>query len=98
MERKGIVRKSSSPRVSPLHMVLKDNNEWRPAGDYKALNVITVKHSYAIPFLTYFINQIDDKVIFAKLDLKSAFHLVPVKAEHIGKTAICKPFRTFKYL
>ena len=55
MQRLGIIRPSKSPYASPLRMVLKkDTGEWRPCGDYRALNQITVRDSHPLPQLLSF--------------------------------------------
>lgn len=48
---KGICRPSKSNWASPLHLVRKSNGEWRPCGDYRSLNDITVPDRYTIPYL-----------------------------------------------
>jgi len=96
--RLGIVRPSSSPWASPLHMVKKPDGSWRPCGDYRRVNAVTVADRYPIPNLQYFHHRLRGATVFSKLDIVKAYHFIPVKEDDIPKTAINTPFGAFEYV
>ena len=93
----GIIRPSQSPYASPLHIVPKKDG-WRLVGDYRALNKITERDSYPLPYLQDFNLQLNNKKVFSKIDLRDAYHQLPIKKEDIPKTAITTPFGAFEFL
>ena len=69
MEKLGIIRKSSSPWSSPLHIVPKRDGGFRPCGDFRRLNNITTPDRYPIPYLSDATHFLAGKTIFSKVDL-----------------------------
>jgi hypothetical protein len=98
MERDGIVRRSNSPWSSPLHMVRKPDGSWRPCGDYRRLNLVTVPDSYPLPNMLDFLERIAGCTIFSKVDLRKGYHQILMHPGDIEKTAIATPFGLFEFL
>ena len=94
----GICRRAESPFASPLHMVRKSDNSWRPCGDYRALNSRTLKDSYTLPNLKDFTANLAGKRFFSTIDLVKGYYQVEMHPDDIQKTAVITPFGTFVFL
>jgi len=94
----GVVRPSSSPWAAPIHLVKKTTGDWRLCGDYRGLNNVTVPDAYPLPLLQQFSSTLNNKTVFSTIDLKSAYHQIPVAKDDILKTAIRTPFGSYEFL
>ena len=97
LEAAGIIRRSSSPWASPLHLVPKPDGSWRPCGDYRRLNLQTVPDRYPLPNLHDLSARLHGSTVFSKLDLVKGYYQVPVAAADVPKTAIITPFGLFEF-
>ena len=86
----GFIRPSSSPWGAPTMFVKKKDGSRRMVIDYRELNSVTVKNRYPLPRIDDLFDQLQGASVFSKMDLRSGFHQVRVRAEDVQKTA----FRT----
>lgn len=92
----GICRPSKSAWASPLHMMKKLSGDWRPCGDYRRLNAVTVHDCYPLPHIHDFAQNFANKRIFTKLDSTKAYFQIPIAPADREKTAIIIPFGLFE--
>ncbi|GBM26260.1 hypothetical protein AVEN_22807-1 [Araneus ventricosus] len=93
------MRPSKSAYSSLFHMVTKKGSvEWRPVGDYRALNAQTIKEKYPIPCIADFTSEFHGKEMFNHIDLVQEYHQIPINPADVQKTAICTPFGLFESL
>ena len=97
--REGVVERSVSEYASPLHIVPKKGgvDNYRFVGDYRALNDVTTKSRYPLPLIQDCVTELNGKTIFSSVDLRDAFHLLPIKKNSIEKTGLITPVGLFQY-
>ena len=83
----GIIRPSHSPYASNVVLVRKKNGSLRLCVDYRQLNQLTKKDSYALPRVEDLLDCVAGNKFFSIIDLKSGYHQVEIIEAHKERTA-----------
>ncbi|KAL0195339.1 hypothetical protein M9458_008911, partial [Cirrhinus mrigala] len=94
---KGFIRPSTSPASAGFFFVKKKDGGLRPCIDYRALNDITVKYRYPLPLVPPALEQLRAAKIYTKLDLRSAYNLIRIRAGDEWKTAFSTTTGHYEY-
>ena len=90
LQEKGFVCLSSSPWGAPVIFVDKKDGTLRMCVDYRSLNKVTIKNKYPLPRIDDLFDQLRGAYVFSKIDLRSSYHQLKIRATDIPKTAFNK--------
>jgi hypothetical protein len=95
---KGYIHPSTSPWGYSALFVEKKEKELRLCLDYWPLNVVTIKNKYPLPRIDILFDQLAGAQVFSKIDLRSGYHQIKIRAEDIPKTAFTTRYGLYEYL
>ena len=75
----------------------KKDEGWRPCGDYRRLNNVTIPDRYPLPHIADFKSGIACSTVFSRLDLQNGYYQILMASEDVLKTAIITPFGMLKF-
>jgi hypothetical protein len=86
--KEGIIERSKSPWRAQVVVTKDENHKKRLAIDYsQTINKFTLLDAFPLPRIDELVNQIAQYRVFSTIDLRSAYHQVPLKDEDKPYTA-----------
>jgi hypothetical protein len=66
--------------------------------DYRPLNASTIKNMYPLPCIDVLFDQLVGAEVFSKIDLRSEYHQIKIRASDIPKMAFSTRYGLYEYL
>lgn len=97
MLEQGIIKPSKSHYSSPIFLVPKPGNDYRPVVDYRVLNSRIAIESVPLPDVHNNFHWFNRAKFFTSLDLNSAYHQIPLTQRSMQLTAFNTDWNLFEY-
>jgi len=94
---KGLIQPSSSAWRSPVLFVDKSDGSSRLCTDYRKLNDVTIKNKYPLPKIDDLFDQLTGARVFSKIDLRTGYHQLKIRATDIPKIAFTTRYGLYEY-
>jgi hypothetical protein len=65
--------------------------------DYRSLKEVTIRNKYPLPRIDDLFDQLEGTCVFSKIDLRSGYHQLKIKASDIPKTAYITRYGLYEY-
>jgi hypothetical protein len=95
---KGFIRPSTLSWGCPALFVKKKDESLRLCVDYRPLNAVTIKNKYPLPHIDVLFDQLVRAKVFSKVDLRSSYHQIKIRASDIPKTTFSTRYGLYEYL
>jgi hypothetical protein len=70
----------------------------RMCADYHSLNEVTIKNKYPLSSIDDFFDQLKGACVFSKIDLKSRYHQLKIRASNIPKISFITRYGLYEYI
>jgi hypothetical protein len=94
---KGYICPSASPLGAPIIFVPKKDGTQRMCVEYRSLNEVIIKNKYPLPRIDDLFDQLKGACVFSKIDLRSGYHQLKIRASDIPKTTFITQYGLYEY-
>lgn len=94
---KDIIEPSQSAWAAPLVPIRKKNGRLRICVDYRALNAVTKKDSFPLPYISDAVSQFNNNKYFSTLDLLAGYHQIAMDESSKEMTAFSTGDGLYQY-
>ena len=95
---KGFIQPNVSLWEAPILFVKKKDGSLQLCIDYRELNKVTIKNKYPLHRIDDLLDQLSGSSVFSKIDLRSGYHQLRVKAEDVLKTTFRTRYGHYEFL